>query len=63
MPVPDGFLAPRVRGDALDGQVNLDEAFGVGDGHLARLCLATWPLADALPVALQPFFVGGGCRH
>ena len=30
MPMPDGFLAPRVRGDALDGQVNFDEAFGVG---------------------------------
>jgi hypothetical protein len=29
MPVPDGFLAPRVRGDALDRQVNFDEAFGV----------------------------------
>ena len=27
--VPNGLLAPRVRGDALDGQVNFDEAFGV----------------------------------
>jgi hypothetical protein len=27
--MPDGLLAPRVRGDALDGQVNFDEAFGV----------------------------------
>lgn len=28
--VPDGFLAPRVGGDALDRQVHFDEAFGVG---------------------------------
>ena len=27
--VPDGLFAPVVRGDALDGQVNFDEAFGV----------------------------------
>ena len=27
--VPDGLLAPRVRGDALDRQVNFDEAFGI----------------------------------
>jgi len=27
--VPDGFFAPRVRRDALDGQVNFDEALGV----------------------------------
>jgi hypothetical protein len=27
--VADGFLAPGVRRDALDGQVNFDEAFAV----------------------------------
>ncbi|TSE34581.1 hypothetical protein Tfont_02610 [Tepidimonas fonticaldi] len=30
VPVTDAFLAPRVGGDALDGQVDLDEAFGIG---------------------------------
>ena len=30
VPVPDGLLPPRVRRDALDGQVNFDEAAGVG---------------------------------
>ena len=34
--VPDRFLAPRVRGDALDGQVNFDEALGVGHGGKAK---------------------------
>jgi len=29
MPMPDGFLAPRVRGDALDRQVHFDETFGI----------------------------------
>jgi hypothetical protein len=27
--VPDGFLAARMGGNAFDGQVNFDEAFGV----------------------------------
>lgn len=30
--VANGFLAPRMGGDAFDGQVNFDEAFGVW-GH------------------------------
>jgi hypothetical protein len=27
--VPDGLLAPRMFGDAADGQVNFDEAAGI----------------------------------
>jgi hypothetical protein len=30
MPVPDGFFAARVGRDALDGQINFDQSFGVG---------------------------------
>ena len=29
VPMPNRLLPPRVRRDALDGQVNFDEAFGV----------------------------------
>jgi hypothetical protein len=32
--MPDGLLPARVCRDALDRQVNFDEAFGVGIGHL-----------------------------
>jgi hypothetical protein len=32
--MPDGFLPPRMGGDPSDGQVHLDEAFGVGGGHV-----------------------------
>jgi hypothetical protein len=28
VPVPDGFFAPGVRRDALDGQIYFDEALG-----------------------------------
>jgi hypothetical protein len=36
VPMPNGFLAPRVCGYALDWQVNFDEAFGIlGHGDLA----------------------------
>ena len=40
MPMPDGLLAPRVRGDALDRQVNFDEAFGIL-GHWLKVSLKT----------------------
>ena len=30
MPMPDGLLPPRMRGDALDRQVNFDQSFGIG---------------------------------
>ena len=30
MPVPDRFLAPRMRGDPLDRQIDLDEANRTG---------------------------------
>jgi hypothetical protein len=30
VPMPDGLLPPRVRGDALDRQINFNEAFWVG---------------------------------
>ena len=33
MPMPDRLLAPRMRRDPLDRQVNLDEASGVGTAH------------------------------
>jgi hypothetical protein len=36
MAVPDGLLTPRMSGNALDGQVNFNEALGVGHGGKAE---------------------------
>ena len=33
LPMPNGLLAPRMGGDAADGEINFDEAFGVS-GHV-----------------------------
>jgi hypothetical protein len=42
MAVPYRLLAPRVGGDALDGQVNFDEAFGIPHGFWARKMCCLW---------------------
>ena len=41
VPMPDGFLAPRVRRNPLDRQVNFNEAFGVGHVQSNCPCLPT----------------------
>jgi hypothetical protein len=41
VPMPNGFLLPRVRRDTLDGQINFDEAFGIlGHLHSGRISIA-----------------------
>jgi hypothetical protein len=41
VPVPDGFLSPGVGGYFFYGQINLDEAFGVGVHNYDRVFLYT----------------------